>query len=126
VTSPLVERFASERLPGAELLGPVSGEGRWRSLAMDADVVVCVDAADPYDRRALVAAAAGAVPVGREDGPAAAVLGDDLLPLQSLESALDASAAREQRAARVADACSPERALERVGELLRARHALAA
>jgi GT2 family glycosyltransferase len=119
VASPVLEGLVHECLPAADLLAPVSCEGRWRSLAMDADAAVCLDG-DPYDRRALIAAAAGALPVGREDGPAAAVLGDRLARLDALAPSLAGAGRRDERAAAVAAACGPEGALERVGELLRA------
>jgi GT2 family glycosyltransferase len=65
--------------PGAQLLGPCSDESRFASLAATADVVVAIDPADFFERRALVAASVGSKPLtGRASGPAAEALGDEV------------------------------------------------
>lgn len=95
--------LVAERLPGAELLSVTSDEARWTALAATADVAVCRDADDRFERRALLAAAAGATPVlATLDGPAGAVLGD--LATTALPGR---PADRAALAARVRDACDP-------------------
>jgi hypothetical protein len=70
-----LEREIRETLPDAELLTPCSDEVRFAALAGVADVVVAADPSDRYERRALVAAGAGASVVSlNPSGPAAFVL----------------------------------------------------
>lgn len=73
------ETELAELVPGAELLGVCAEEARFAELAGAADVVGVFDPSDPFERRALVAAATGTpVVIARSDGPAAWVL-DDLV-----------------------------------------------
>jgi GT2 family glycosyltransferase len=55
---------------GATCAPPVSDETRFAELAGGFDAVLCADAADRFQRRALVAAAAGATPILLAGGPA--------------------------------------------------------
>jgi tetratricopeptide (TPR) repeat protein len=115
------------RLPHAEVLRPVTDEQALAALAATADVVVAADPADRFDRRALVAAAAGAATVVRPGGPAVWVLGDAALVAEprdaaALAAALAAAdttpAARRARSAAVHEACGADaarRALELLG-----------
>jgi GT2 family glycosyltransferase len=112
-----LEALVAERLPGAELLGPISEEARWIALAGTADVAVCLDLDDRFDRRALAGAGAGAsVLIADPDGPAAAVLGDAAIVAtpatlpDALASLLPpAPERRDAVAAPVREACAPER-----------------
>ncbi len=61
-TEPLAA-LAAERLARAEVLAPISSELRYAALAGEADVVVCVDPRERFERRALLAARAGATVV---------------------------------------------------------------
>lgn len=123
-----LERHVADALPRAELLGPCSDEARFAEMAASADVVLAVDRADPFERRALVAAGVGAAPItANATGPAAAVLGHEIASGQDELGAKLAAVAGEPgdrfgRSRRVADACAPE-ALAR---LLARRTALAA
>jgi hypothetical protein len=98
--SPEVERLVHGALPDAEILPPCSSERRFAALAATADVVVCADPSDRFQRRALVAAAAGAAPVVLGPGAATAVLGRT----PGLEDALG-DGDRARRAAAVRAAC---------------------
>jgi GT2 family glycosyltransferase len=118
-----LEREVSSQLPGAELLGPCSDEQRFARLAATADVVLAVDPSDPFERRALVAAATGAAAVTADPlGPAAATLGTDcaagsgpfadasmIVPAlrEALSLAAVGSAARLARARLVTESCGP-------------------
>jgi GT2 family glycosyltransferase len=65
-----------DRLPGAELLEPCADERRFAAIAGRADVVLAADADDLFERRALIAAATGAMVVtARRGGPAATFAG---------------------------------------------------
>jgi GT2 family glycosyltransferase len=98
--------LVAELLPDAELLGVTSDETRWAALAATADVAVCLDADDRFERRALLAAAAGATPmVPTLAGPAGRVLGD--LAATTLPDALGRPADRARLAATVRAACDP-------------------
>ena len=120
-----LERQIAEQLPGAELLRPCSDEARFAALAGAADVLLALDPADRFERRALVAAGVGTAPVtGDPYGPAAAVLGDQIaceasqpgvlarVLDASLDAALDstpaARAARQGRRTTIAGACGLE------------------
>ena len=114
-TSELAQELAAA-LPAATLLGPVTDEHDFAVLAAQADVVVALDPADRFDRRALRAAAAGAAVVVRPGGPAAALLGDlavaaDPADPAALAAALDrvdrSPQARRERAAQVRRMCDP-------------------
>ncbi|HEY4096531.1 MAG TPA: glycosyltransferase [Baekduia sp.] len=117
-TPELALRVATE-LPGATLLHPDHDESRLAQLAARADVVVAVDPADPYDRRALIGAGAGAAVMVLAGGPAEAVLGrlhaatvgrTDVVGLARAIAAADTSPeARAARTALVAAACTPQR-----------------
>jgi hypothetical protein len=98
--SPAVAELVRAILPEAEILAPCSSERRFAALAGSADAVVCADPSDRFDRRALVAAAAGAAPVTLTPGAASAILGD----LGDVEAAL-ADTGRERRAQVVRGAC---------------------
>jgi hypothetical protein len=82
--------------------------------------VLAIDPADRFDRRALVAAAAGAAPItANRGGPAAAVLTEAVLadPAtlgEALTSRLAHRGDRAQIARQVADACRPELLAERL------------
>lgn len=117
VVSRGLEALVAEHLPAAELLAVTSDEARWTALAGAADVAVCLDADDRFDRRALAAAGAGAsVIVADPDGPAAAVLGDEAIVATpaSLPTALQdllplAAGRRDAVATPVREACAPDR-----------------
>jgi GT2 family glycosyltransferase len=126
VGGPETAACVGDRLPNADLLAPVSTEGDFAALAGSSDVVVAIDPADPYDRRPLTAAAAGAVPVAPAGGVASEVLGDllhadDGADAAALEAAIEAALAnspdREARGAAVADACAPHVVAARLREL---------
>jgi GT2 family glycosyltransferase len=73
------EAEAVEQLPHAELLGPCSDEARFTRMSADADVVLCTDPSDRFERRALVAASVGTTPITLDStGPAASALGDEV------------------------------------------------
>jgi GT2 family glycosyltransferase len=133
----LAEEVAA-RLPGAQLLGPTSDELRFAELAGDADVVVAIDPADPFERRALVAAAAGAAPISlNPTGPAAVALADECClagtgsaPVTgsdvaaAIATALDAAGGgqtgRVAHAGRISSACGPVALAQLVGQQARA------
>jgi GT2 family glycosyltransferase len=112
----LAEQVA-EQLPAAELLRPCSDEARFAALAASADIVLAVDPADRFERRALVAAGVGAAPItGDRSGPAAAVLGEQVASgrldaealTRALGGALEAAGDRSARRTAVATACGLE------------------
>ena len=120
--------LVAERLPKAELLAPCTSEARLREIAGSADVVLCADPDDIFERRSLVAAAAGAVTVTAVDGPAHAVLGELAVTVAGfsaaeLYSALEQAVAvatrgREQRAAAVRGVCSERICGEQIATLI--------
>jgi GT2 family glycosyltransferase len=122
--------LVAERLPGAELLAPCSDEARFAAIAARADAVACADPDDRLDRRALVAAGAGAaVVINRAEGPAATILGEQAVVVADrraralatgLEAALDRAAAREERSSLVEAACGPAAIADRLRSLLAA------
>lgn len=122
----------AERLPGAELLPPCGHDDAWRARAVDADVVVCVDADDVFERRALVGAAAGAVPVLRDaGGPAGAVIPDPVCAADgslahAIGAALERAADRAACAAPVREQCAPATVGARLVEILNGAAAAAA
>ena len=121
VATPALERLVAERFPAVELLPPCASEARFRELAADCDVVLCGDPADVYDRRALIAAGAGAAVVVTADGPAAAVLGAEAVLAQrpdAIPTALERTGAREVRAAAVRAACGDAAASQRLVSIL--------
>ncbi len=108
-----LDRHVSAVLPHAELLAPCSDEAGFAALAASADVVLAVDGADRFERRALVAASVGAAPItGNPSGPATTVLGDvaagnpDTLG-STLAARLADPGDRSDRARRVERTCSP-------------------
>ena len=113
-----------ERVPAARLAPPFADEDTFGQLAAGADVVVALDPADRFDRRALRAAGAGVAVVARPGGVAHALL-DDLVETadpadpQAVAAALaraDRSAeARQARAQAVAALCDPQVALAVLG-----------
>jgi GT2 family glycosyltransferase/glycosyltransferase involved in cell wall biosynthesis len=118
--------LVAARLPGAELLEPITDEAALARLAAECDVVVVADPADRFDRRALTAAAAGAAVVVRPDGAGAHVLGGhatvaDPADADALAAALAAAGAsttaRAERRATVHAACGPAAARRALGLL---------
>lgn len=111
VRSAGIDVLVAELAPDAELLPPCSSESAYAELAAAAAVVVSADPSDSFDRRALVAAATGAAPVGRADGPAAAVLGDELSVgpdwRAAIERAMRRANGRAQRSRLVTERCHP-------------------
>ncbi len=105
-----IEGLASSLRPHAELLEPIASELRFAALAADCDVVLCADRCEPFERRALIAAAVGAAAVHLRGGTAAAVLGDELAATgdwrADIARALDAASARSERAEAVRETCS--------------------
>jgi GT2 family glycosyltransferase len=110
----LVRRLA----PEAELLGPCSSERRFAALSARADVVICADVSDRFQRRALVAGAAGAAPVTFLRGAASAVLGAEVAGPGALERALGTTDTRRARRAAVLEHCAGPVVAARVGGLL--------
>jgi GT2 family glycosyltransferase len=109
----LADRVAAV-LPDAELVPPCADEQRWIAWAARADVAVCLDPDDGFGRRALAAAAAGALPVVAAGNRAAATLGAHaiVLPAGPLADTLTGAVAlphgdREARAAHVRETCDP-------------------
>lgn len=107
--------LVAARLPHAELLPPAAGDDAWGERMRDADIAICLGT-QPYDRRALIAAAAGAAPIVGETAAAAqAVLGELAVVADAASLALacraaeTGSGARAARAARVAAMCDPTR-----------------
>lgn len=130
VRSPLLARLAAELLPGAELLDPTSDERAVRVLAGSSDLV-CGDDGDGFQRRLLIAGAAGAVVVAPAGGAAEAVLGGEVEPAAdarglrlALERGLADPTARSVRADRVATACGSAAMGERLGALAARLHEL--
>jgi GT2 family glycosyltransferase len=105
-STPLLAMVA-ERLPRAEILNPCPSDARLRELCLTADLVVCADPDDAFERSALVAAGAGSAVVCSADGPAQAVLGE-----------LTQGGERAARADAVARLCSEEACGERIAGLL--------
>ena len=119
-TEPL-NALVQSQVPAAELLAPVASEQRFAELAGRADVVVCTDRRDAFDRRALIAAAAGAAVACRPDGIAASILGGELVVFDGSAGAVEAAwacpRARAQRAAAVAEVCGPRAVVPHLREL---------
>ncbi len=94
--TPMLEALAAEHAPRAELLDPISSEAAFAELASRFDVVLCADSDDVRQRRALVAAATGALPLVLAPGPATAVLGIEAVPAEStaLEDVLEKALVR--------------------------------
>lgn len=120
VATEQVAALASSLLPRAKLLEPIASELRFAELAGAFDMVVCADPREPFERRALLAAAAGAAAVHLPGGTAASVLGDELAYEGDwdavLLAALAAADSREQRASAVRESCG----LTVIAERLRA------
>jgi GT2 family glycosyltransferase len=74
----VLERLAAELAPHAELLSPVASETAFALLAGASDAVASGGAGDPFQRRALIAAAVGTPVVAAAGGPAASVAADSL------------------------------------------------
>lgn len=104
----------TESLPRAELLAPCPDEDRYALLAADADVVLCADPSDPFERAALVAAAVGTPPLTlAPNGPASEVLGAGVVIEQrgladALRSALGRPRSPRELVEAVAAACDPQ------------------
>jgi GT2 family glycosyltransferase len=117
-----IEQLAGSLLPHAELLEPIASELRFAALAAECDVVVCADERDPFERRALIAAAAGGAAIHLPNGTAAGVLGDELSATgdwrADIERALTAAPKRAERAAAVCDTCSEAAVAARLRDLL--------
>ncbi len=111
-------------LPDAELLPVASHDGAWEALARTADVAVCLDADDAFDRRALLAAAAGATPIVLSAaGPAGATLCGHVVAAgpAELPGAIARAYDRGDRAIaaeKVRQACDPQRVATRIAEHL--------
>src|SRR5439155_23055977 len=113
VGGPIIARFVQELLPTAELLGPIADERSFATLAGTADVVVAVDPADPFERRALVAAGVGTAAVTTAGGPTEVVLGGATLAANlgsdqlrdAVERALEQAADRRERARQIEQTC---------------------
>ena len=127
VANRLIGVLARELLPTAELLAPVSAEADFAALAGDADIVVCADRSDAFERRALLSAATGAAAVSLRAGPASAVLGDALCVERDADAAtfgraiacaLDVASDRVTRRQRVQTACSPNAVAPRMSRSL--------
>jgi GT2 family glycosyltransferase/glycosyltransferase involved in cell wall biosynthesis len=127
-TPELAHRVAAV-LPDATLLSPVHDEALLAELAAGADIVVALDADDPYDRRALVAAGAGAAVVVRADGPAASALGTHALIAtpatlaHALATADTSATARATRTALIAETCAPSQIVDALRALTPPRRA---
>jgi GT2 family glycosyltransferase len=117
-----VADLASSLLPHAELLGPMASELRFAALAAECDVVLCADRRDPFERRALIAAAVGAATVHLPGGTAAGVLGHELAASgdwrADIDNALAAVSVRAERGQAVREACSQAAIAARLPELL--------
>jgi len=126
VLTPDLARLAVELVPHAEMLRPTTCEAVYAGYAADADGVLCLDAADGFDRRALIAAAGGAAVATLAPGPAAEVLGSELVTLRDAGELAKAAAAvvergqegRARRSAAVGAACSPAPVGTRLAELV--------
>jgi hypothetical protein len=126
-STPLL-RLVAAHLPEAEILPPCPSNARLRELALVADVVLCADPDDSFERCALVAAGAGAAVVCAAGGPAHAVLGDQASVFAAgaelraaLHGALARPHSRRDRAARahaVERLCSERACGERIAALL--------
>lgn len=127
-TEPLAA-LAAARLPRAEVLAPVTSEERFAALAAEADVAVCVDPRDRFERRALLAARTGATVVHLPGGVAEEILSAEHAydgGSGVLQAALAAPVAREETAEKVRGACGPA-SLLRLRELIaRAQQAVGA
>ncbi len=120
--------LVADRLPKAELLAPCTSETRLHEIAAGADVVLCADPDDIFERRSLVAAAAGSVTVTAVDGPAHAVLGELAVTVAGFSAAdlryglkqavAVATRGREQRAAAVRGVCSERICGEQIAALI--------
>jgi GT2 family glycosyltransferase len=128
VADPIVAALAAERLPAAELLAPLTCERDFAQLAGECDVVVALDAADRFDRRALIAAGAGAATVTLPGGPASAWLSDAVTSspadvgalTETVASALERSPERATRSAEVRRVCAPDDLHDRLCALVAA------
>jgi GT2 family glycosyltransferase len=127
VAVPRFGALVAEHVPGAEVLPPLAPEADVAVLAGRHDLVVGAEPSDLFDRRPLVAAAAGTPVVMTRPGPCSAVLGadhaldedltgDDLAT--ALAQRLDARTDRATVAAVVRQHCSPASLAERVPVLL--------
>lgn len=122
VATEQLAELASSLLPAAELLAPVASELRFAALAAESDVVLCADPREPFERRALIAAAVGAAALHLPSGTAADVLGSGLAATgdwrSDAERALAAAGSRAERANAVREACSEAAIAARLPELL--------
>jgi hypothetical protein len=127
VRTPALEALVAEHCPSAELSQPLLDELAFAQLAGRYDAVLCAADEDPFERRALVAAASGAAIVARADGPAAEVLPDAPVVTAGLHAddlrtataaALDETTPRGSRAALVAAACGPDALGRRLAAIL--------
>ncbi|MEA2131752.1 MAG: hypothetical protein QOJ85_4643 [Solirubrobacteraceae bacterium] len=115
VADPIVAALAAARLPAAELLAPLSCERDFAQLAGECDVVVALDATDRFERRALIAAGAGAATVTLPGAPASAWLSDAVTSspadvgavTEAVTSALERSPDRATSSAEVRRVCAP-------------------
>jgi GT2 family glycosyltransferase len=105
------------RLPQPSL-PPAATEAELAAHAATADVVVCLDPEDTFQRRALAATRAGAAVVASRGGQAEEVLGDVLHA--SVAAALADTTPRAERAQRVAQECDAHVVGPRLTRLLAA------
>ncbi len=117
VASPLLAELSGRR----PLLAPCAAEVTFAELAGRFDVVVALDPADPFQRRALVAAVAGATPVFAAGGAAEEVLGAS----HAVEGGIADAVARAlasgrdlEARARVLAACGGHASADRLAELV--------
>jgi GT2 family glycosyltransferase len=128
VADPIVAALAAERLPAAELLAPLSCERDFAQLAGECDVVVALDAGDRFERRALIAAGAGAATVTLPGAPASAWLSDAVTSspadagalTEAVTNALERSPERATRSVEVRRVCAPADLQDRLRALVAA------
>jgi GT2 family glycosyltransferase len=122
VLTPRLAALAAELAPGAQLRAPITSELRFAELAGQVDGVLCLDPADEFGRRALIAAAAGTAVAGAIEA-AEQVLGTELiLPEADLTRTIDAlrerATDRQARRRLVLSRCDPSVLAPRAVELV--------
>ena len=131
VRTPALEALVAEHFPSAELITPVTDEGAFAALAGRHDAVLCAAEEDAFERRALIAAAAGSAVVTRAGGPASEVLPDAPAVGAELDAdevrrataqALSDATPRGDRAALVAAACGPRALGPRLAAIVERHH----
>lgn len=96
VATPALRRLVADAAPRAELLSPSTAEAIFVALAGQADAMLALDPSDRFERRALLAAAAGTPVATPGPGPAADVLGEDAVAARpgALRATIDELLAR--------------------------------